>query len=59
MRHKPRLKGPRAARVGRGASERPKQQVPTLKELIEQVTPENRYQETPSGSERRKESVDR
>ena len=59
MRHKPRLKGPLAARVGRVTSERPKQQVPTLKELIEQITPENRYQETPSGSERRKESVDR
>jgi len=37
---------------------RRKQRVPTLKELVAKITPENRYQETPSGRERGKESME-
>ena len=37
---------------------RRKQRVPTLKELVAQITPENRYEEIPSGPERGKESVE-
>jgi antitoxin MazE len=35
-----------------------KQKMPTLKELVAQITPENRYDETPSGQERGKEGVE-
>src|SRR5712691_12967601 len=38
----------------RGSSSR-KQRVPTLKELVAQITPENRYDETSTGVERKKE----
>jgi antitoxin MazE len=37
---------------------RRKQRIPTLKELVAQITPENRYDETPTGAERGKESVE-
>ena len=37
---------------------RRKQRVPSLKELVEQITPENRYEEIPSGRARGKESVE-
>lgn len=37
---------------------RRKQAVPTLKELVAQITPENRYDEIPSGPERGKERVE-
>ncbi|MFZ0298095.1 MAG: AbrB/MazE/SpoVT family DNA-binding domain-containing protein [Candidatus Sulfotelmatobacter sp.] len=37
---------------------RRKQRIPTLKELVAQITPENRYEETPTGAERGKESVE-
>jgi antitoxin component of MazEF toxin-antitoxin module len=37
---------------------RRKQRVPSLKELVAQITPENRYEETPSGPARGKESVE-
>jgi antitoxin MazE len=37
---------------------RRKQRVPTLKELVAKITPENRYQETASGRERGKESME-
>jgi antitoxin MazE len=32
--------------------------VPTLRELVARITPENRYGETPAGRERGKESVE-
>jgi antitoxin MazE len=32
--------------------------IPTLHELVAQITPENRYGETPTGRERGKESVE-
>ena len=35
-----------------------KERVPTLKELVAQITPENRYDEIPSGPERGKERVE-
>jgi antitoxin MazE len=35
-----------------------KQKMPTLKELVAQITPENRYDEIPSGQERGKEGVE-
>jgi antitoxin MazE len=37
---------------------RRKQGVPTLKQLVAQITPENRYGEIPSGPARGKESVE-
>jgi antitoxin MazE len=37
---------------------RRKQQVPTLKELVKKITPENRYQEIATGPARGKESVE-
>jgi len=37
---------------------RRKQRVPTLKELVAQITPKNRYDEIPSGPARGKESVE-
>lgn len=37
---------------------RRKEAVPSLKELVAQITPENRYPEIPSGPERGKERVD-
>jgi antitoxin MazE len=37
---------------------RRKQRIPTLKELVAQITPENRYDETQAGAERGKESVE-
>ncbi len=37
---------------------RPKQRVPTLKELVAQIRPENRYHEIPAGTERGKERVE-
>jgi antitoxin MazE len=37
---------------------RRKQRVPSLKELVAQITPENRYEEIPSGPPRGKESVE-
>jgi antitoxin MazE len=37
---------------------RRKQRVPTLKELVAQINPGNRYDEIPSGSARGKESVE-
>jgi antitoxin MazE len=37
---------------------RRKQRIPTLKELVAQITPENRYEEIPSGAARGKESVE-
>jgi antitoxin MazE len=37
---------------------RRKQRIPTLKELVAQITPENRYSETPTGAARGKESVE-
>ena len=37
---------------------RRKQRVPSLKELVGQITPENRYDEIPSGPARGKESVE-
>jgi antitoxin MazE len=37
---------------------RRKQRTPTLKELVAQITPENRYEATPAGAERGKESVE-
>lgn len=37
---------------------RPKHRVPTLQELVSQITPENRYRETPSGPARSKEEVE-
>jgi antitoxin MazE len=33
-------------------------QPPSLRELVSQITPENRYGETPTGRERGKESVE-
>jgi antitoxin MazE len=35
---------------------RPKKQVPTLRELVAQITPENRYEEIRTGPERGKEN---
>jgi antitoxin MazE len=37
---------------------RPKQRVPTLRELVSQITPENRYDEIRTGPELGKESVE-
>jgi len=37
---------------------RRKQRIPTLKELVAQITPENRYSETPTGAARGKERVE-
>lgn len=37
---------------------RRKRRIPTLKELVAQITPENRYNETPTGAELGKESVE-
>jgi antitoxin MazE len=37
---------------------RRRQRVPSLKELVAQITPENRYEEIPSGPARGKESVE-
>jgi antitoxin MazE len=37
---------------------RRKRKVPTLKELVSQITPENRYDEIATGAERGKESVE-
>jgi antitoxin MazE len=37
---------------------RRKEAVPSLKELVAQITPENRYAEIPSGPERGKERVE-
>jgi antitoxin MazE len=37
---------------------RPKRRTPTLRELVSQITPENRYDETQSGSARGKETVE-
>ena len=37
---------------------RRKQRVPTLKELVAKITPENRYEEIPTGAARGKESVE-
>ena len=37
---------------------RRKQRIPTLKELVAQITPEKRYDETQTGAERGKESVE-
>ena len=37
---------------------RRKQRVPTLKELVAKITPENRYQEIATGPARGKESVE-
>jgi antitoxin MazE len=34
------------------------ERVPSLKELVGKITPENRYDETPSGAERGKETVE-
>ena len=36
---------------------RRKDALPTLRELVAQITPENRYAETPTGSDRGKEAV--
>jgi antitoxin MazE len=47
--------------VEAGAGEinvRRKNRIPTLKELVAQITPENRYSEISAGSERGKESVE-
>jgi antitoxin MazE len=37
---------------------RREQKVPTLKELVAQITPENRYDDIPSGPERGKERLE-
>ena len=37
---------------------RPKLRVPTLQELVAQITPENRYGETPTGPSRAREDVE-
>lgn len=37
---------------------RRKARVPTLKELVAQITPENRYEETASGPEQGKEALE-
>jgi antitoxin MazE len=37
---------------------RPQQRVPTLRELVAQMTPENRYDEIRTGPERGKETVE-
>ena len=37
---------------------RRKQRVPSLKELVGRITPENRYEEIPSGRAQGKESVE-
>ncbi len=37
---------------------RRKRKIPTLKELVSQITPENRYDEISTGAERSKESVE-
>jgi antitoxin MazE len=37
---------------------RRKQRTPTLKELVAQITPENRYDEIATGAERGRESVE-
>jgi antitoxin MazE len=37
---------------------RRKQHTPSLRELVAQITPENRYEEIPSGPARGKESVE-
>ena len=37
---------------------RRKQRIPTLKELVAQIAPENRYEEIPSGPAQGKESVE-
>jgi antitoxin MazE len=37
---------------------RRKQRIPTLKDLVAQITPENRYDETPTGSEHGRENVE-
>jgi len=37
---------------------RRKQRIPTLKELVAQIAPENRYEEIPSGPGQGKESVE-
>ncbi len=37
---------------------RPRQQAPTLRELVAQITPENRYDETGLGRDRGKEIVE-
>jgi hypothetical protein len=35
-----------------------KQRIPSLKELVAQITPENRYEEIPTGPAQGKESVE-
>jgi antitoxin component of MazEF toxin-antitoxin module len=45
------------ARAGE-ISLRRKQRIPSLKELVAQITPENRYGEVNAGPERGKESVE-
>jgi antitoxin MazE len=37
---------------------RPKQRVPTLSELVAQITPDNRYEEIRTGPERGKENLE-
>jgi antitoxin MazE len=37
---------------------RPKKRIPSLRELVSQITPENRYDETETGFERGKETVE-
>ena len=37
---------------------RPTRRVPTLRELVAQITPENRYEEIQTGPERGKENVE-
>jgi antitoxin MazE len=37
---------------------RPKQRVPTLRELVAQITPENRYDDIQTGPERGKEHIE-
>jgi antitoxin MazE len=44
--------------VGGAINLRRKQRIPTLRELVAQITPENRYDEIPTGPERGKESVE-
>jgi antitoxin MazE len=37
---------------------RPKRRIPTLRELVAQITPENRYHEIQTGPERGKETIE-
>jgi antitoxin MazE len=46
------------AAAGGEISVRRKQRTPTLKELVAQITPENRYDEIATGAERGRESVE-